>query len=97
MTVQAQGQRVEFSLDVSPEVYTTLNYLAQKINGGPADVLLNAIALMEIAVEAEELGKTLWIVDQDEKLDTKIVGLIAGGDETIYGAASKSEETLQAR
>jgi hypothetical protein len=74
-----------------------LNYLAQKINGGTSDVLLNAIALMEIAVEAEELGKTLWIVDRDEKLDTKIVGLIAGGDETIYGAASKSEETLQAR
>ena len=73
MSVQEKTERVKINLDVSPEVYATLNYLAEKIKGDTADVLLNAIALMEIAVEAENLGKSLWIVDKDKKLDTEIV------------------------
>jgi predicted transcriptional regulator len=75
MTVQAQGQRVQLSLDVSPELYQTLNSLAQQLNGDTADVLVKAISLLKVAVEAEKEGKRIWIANQNQELDTEIVGI----------------------
>ncbi|MFE1746807.1 DNA-binding protein [Coleofasciculus sp. H7-2] len=77
MSVQ---EKIQLSLDVSTELYQTLETLAQKISGNKKDkavanVLLKAITLMEIAVKAEEESKSIWIADKDEKLDTKIVGI----------------------
>jgi hypothetical protein len=40
-----------------------------------AEVLLKAIALLEIAVEAQQKGKHLWIVDDNQNLETEIVGI----------------------
>ncbi|MEA5502795.1 DNA-binding protein [Halotia wernerae UHCC 0503] len=68
-------QRIQINLDLSLEFYETLNNLAQKINGDNTEVLLKAIALMEVAVEAKQQGKHLWIADDHQNLETEIVGI----------------------
>ncbi|MBH8554018.1 DNA-binding protein [Nostocaceae cyanobacterium CENA357] len=75
MSTTAKTQRIQINLDLSLELYETLNNLAQKINGDNAEVLLKAIALMEIAVEAKYQGKHLWIADDQQNLETEVVGI----------------------
>jgi len=75
MTVEGKNRRIQISLDFSPELYDTLNNLAQKMNGDDAEVLLKAIALFEVAVEAKQKGKHLWIVDENQNLETEVVGI----------------------
>lgn len=75
MIIQGKNQRIQISLDLSPELYETLNNLAQKIDGDNSLVLLKAIALMEVAVEAKQKGKHLWIVDENQNLETEVVGI----------------------
>jgi hypothetical protein len=36
-------QRIQINLDLSPELYETLNHLAQQMNGENAEVLLKAM------------------------------------------------------
>jgi hypothetical protein len=79
MTAQKKSQRTQINLDLSPELYETLNNLAQQINGDNSEVLLKAIptagyayALMEVAVEAKQKGKHLWIADDHQNLDSMI-------------------------
>ncbi len=75
MSTTAKTQRIQINLDLSLEFYETLNNLAQKINGDNAEVLLKAIALMEVAVEAKQQGKHLWITDGQQNLETEVVGI----------------------
>jgi len=75
MTTQGKNQRIQINLDLSPELYETLNNLAQKINGDNAEVFLKAIALMEVAVEAKQKGKHIWITDENQNLETEIIGI----------------------
>ncbi|MEH2252159.1 DNA-binding protein [Nostoc sp.] len=75
MTVQGKIQRIQINLDLSPELYETLNNLAQQINGDNTEVLLKAIALLEVAVEAKQKGKYIWIADDDQNLETEIIGI----------------------
>jgi predicted transcriptional regulator len=75
MTAQGKNQRIQINLDLSPELYQTLNNLAEKINGDNAEVLLKAIALFEIAVEAKQKDKHIWIADDKQNLETEIVGI----------------------
>lgn len=75
MTAQKKKQRTQINLDLSPELYETLNNLAQQINGDNADVLLKAIALMELAVEAKQNGKHIWIADENQNLEAEVVGI----------------------
>ncbi|MBW4622284.1 MAG: hypothetical protein KME17_23390 [Cyanosarcina radialis HA8281-LM2] len=75
MTIQTQEQRVQLSLDVSAELYQTLNNLSQQLHGDTADVLIKAISLLKVAVEAEKEGKTIWIANRNQELDTEIVGI----------------------
>ncbi|KAF3886250.1 MULTISPECIES: hypothetical protein [Nostocales] len=75
MTLREKNQRVQISLDISFELYETLNQLAHKINGDNAEVLLKAITLMEVAVEAKQRGKSLWIADENNNMESKIVGI----------------------
>ncbi len=69
------GEKIEISFDVSPQFDNTLNDLEQKIGGDKADLFRKAIALIQVAIEAEEQGKSLCIASQDEKIETKIVGI----------------------
>lgn len=73
MTAQDKTQRIKINLDLSPELYETLNNLAQQINEDNAEVLLKAIALLEVAVEAKQKGKHIWITDDNQNLETEIV------------------------
>ncbi|MEH2234877.1 hypothetical protein [Nostoc sp.] len=50
MTAQENNKRIQTNLDLSPELYETLNNLAQSINGDNAELLLKASALMEVGV-----------------------------------------------
>lgn len=74
MTASRKKQRVQINLDLSPELYETLNNLAEQINGDNAEVLLKAIALMEVAVEAKQQGKHIWIADENQNLEAEVVG-----------------------
>jgi predicted transcriptional regulator len=75
MTASRKKQRVQINLDLSPELYETLNNLAEQINGDNAEVLLKAIALMEVAVEAKQQGKHIWIADENKNLEAEVIGL----------------------
>jgi hypothetical protein len=74
MNAQNELQRIQIQLDLSPELYETINNLAQQINGDNAEVLIKAIALLELAIEAKQQDKHLWIVDNQQNLETEIVG-----------------------
>lgn len=75
MTAQGKTQRIQINLDLSLELYQTLNNLAQQTNGDNTEVLLKAIALMEVAVEAKQKGKHIWIADENQNLETEVVGI----------------------
>ena len=75
MNLQEINQRIKLNLDISPELYQTLNNLAQTMDEDSAIILLKAIALMEVAVEAKQQGTHLWITDDKQHLETEIVGL----------------------
>ncbi|KAB8315505.1 DNA-binding protein [Tolypothrix campylonemoides VB511288] len=75
MTIKDKNQRVQINLDLSPELYETLNNVAQQLNGDMAEVLLKGIVLMQVAVEAKLNGKHLWITDENQTLETEIVGI----------------------
>lgn len=70
-----QNERIQINLDLSAELYAAINNLAQQIQGDNAEVLLKAIALLEVAVEAKQQDKHLWIVDAQHNLETEIVGI----------------------
>ena len=75
MTITDKNQRVQINLDLSPELYETLNNVAQQLDGDMAEVLLKGIVLMQVAVEAKLDGKHLWITDEKKTLETEIVGI----------------------
>ncbi|MEH2339643.1 DNA-binding protein [Nostoc sp.] len=75
MTVQGKTERIQINLDFSPELYETLNNLAQHMNGDNAEVFLKAIALLEVAVEAKQKGRHIWIVDDNQNIETEIIGI----------------------
>ena len=65
MTVQEKGHRVQISLNVSPKLYQTLNNVAKQLNGDPASEPRTVIVLMQLAVDAQQQGKHLWIADEN--------------------------------
>ncbi|WP_392535211.1 DNA-binding protein [Nostoc sp. C117] len=75
MTAQEKKQRIQINLDLSPKLYETINNLAQQMNGDRVEVLLKAIALLEIAVEAKQKNKHIWIADENQNLETQITGI----------------------
>lgn len=75
MTAQNQSDRIHLNLDLSAQLYATINNLAQQMQADNAEVLLKAIALLEVAVEAKLQDKHLWITDAKHNLETEIVGI----------------------
>ena len=66
--------KVRLSLDVSPELYETLEQLANKTHGSKSDVLRKAIVLMEVAVEAKERHQKLGLLDENRQVVSDIIG-----------------------
>ncbi len=70
-----EKDRIRLSLDVSPELNDLIEDLARRTDGTKSDVLRRAIALMDVAVKANERGKKVGVADEDETLSTEFVGL----------------------
>jgi hypothetical protein len=75
LVLKAGDETIRLSLDVSPELYATLNSLAAKLHTTKSDVLRKAVALLEVAVRAKEENKKFGIAAPEQTLETEIVGL----------------------
>jgi predicted transcriptional regulator len=73
--VGGEKERIRLSLDVSPELNELIEDLAGRTDGTKSDVLRRAIALMDVAVRANESGKRVGVADTDQGLTTEFVGL----------------------
>ena len=73
--LKAREETIRLSLDVSPELYETLDSLAAKLHSTKSDVLRKAVALLEVAVRAKEEHKKFGVAAPDQTLETEIVGL----------------------
>lgn len=70
-----EKERVRLSLDVSPELNDLIEDLAERTDGTKSDVLRRAIALMDVAVKANEQGMKVGVAADDNSLTTEFVGL----------------------
>ncbi|MBD2771612.1 DNA-binding protein [Iningainema tapete] len=70
------NNKIQLSLEVSPEFYDALQNLSNEIHINEGDVLKKAIALLKIAVEAEKRSQKMGIVEKEQSVDTEIVGVI---------------------
>jgi|GEM_PF-774231 len=70
-----EKDRIRLSLDVSPELNWLIEDLADRTDGTKSDVLRRAIALMDVAVRANESGKRVGVAETDQGLATEFVGL----------------------
>jgi predicted transcriptional regulator len=69
------SEKVRLTLDVSADLNRVLETLTEKTGGTKSELLRRAIALMEVAVEAKEQGQRIGLVDREDRLVTKIVGI----------------------
>lgn len=67
---------IRFSLVISSELNELLEDLARYGHDTKSDVLRRAIGLFDIAIEARRNNKHLGILDQNNNLETEIVGLL---------------------
>lgn len=65
--------RVKLSLEISRKLSDVLDNLAANIQGTKSDVLRRGVALFRIAVEAEEKGLNLAVVDAEGSMRERIV------------------------
>ena len=70
-----EKEKVRLSLDISPELNSLLEELADAIGGTKSEVLRKAIALMEVMVDAKKQGKKFGIAEKDQPLATEIIGI----------------------
>lgn len=70
-----KGTKIRLTLDVSQELNKTLNELANNGNTTKSDILRRAIALMELAVQAQKEGGKVMFVNNDKSETKEIVGL----------------------
>lgn len=75
MKLSNNFDRMQINLDISPELYQTLQNVAKQINGDTAEVLLKGVMLMQLAATAKQEGKHIWIVDENNQLETEIIGI----------------------
>ncbi|MBO1346366.1 MAG: hypothetical protein EBE86_002685 [Hormoscilla sp. GUM202] len=62
----ATQEKIKLIMEMSPQLYATLDSLAQKIDSDKADVLQKAISLFEVAVKALEEGKEIKIIEPEQ-------------------------------
>lgn len=66
--------KVRISLDVSKELDEKLTAMAEKSHTTKSDILRKGIAIVEAALNAKS-NEQLGIVDENNKLVTKIIGV----------------------
>ena len=71
-----ESTKIRLSLDVSPEIYETIEGLAKSSHTTKSAVLRKAIELIRIASDAKDHGQALGVVDRKNKrLVREIVGV----------------------
>ncbi|MDJ0677438.1 MAG: ribbon-helix-helix protein, CopG family [Calothrix sp. MO_167.B42] len=73
--MKQEATTIRLSLDVSPEVNEIINELAHKSGVSKSDILRKSIALMELAVKAKARGEKVAFVDENQVVNTEIVGI----------------------
>ena len=66
---------IRLSLDVSPELYTILDDMADKTHSSKSEILRKSIALMDVAIHEKEKGNHLSVVGNNQQIVKEIVGL----------------------
>ena len=70
------SEKVRLNLQVSSELNSVLEEIAESSMSSKTDVIRQALALMKVAHNAKQKGKHLGLVTDSSKLDTEIVGLL---------------------
>lgn len=68
-------ERVRLSFEVSPQVNSLLEELANGLGITKSEAFRRAVVLMKVAADAYSQGKKLGIAEKDQRLSTEIVGL----------------------
>lgn len=68
--------KVRLNLQVSTELNSVLEEIADSSGSSKTDVIRQALALMKVAHGAKKSGKHLGLVADASRLDTEIIGLL---------------------
>ena len=76
MEMHIMSEKVRLNLQVSSELNSVLEDIAESSMSSKTDVIRQALALMKVAHNAKQKGKHLGLVTDSSKLETEIVGLL---------------------
>lgn len=76
MEIHNMSEKVRLNLQVSSELNSVLEEIAESSMSSKTDVIRQALALMKVAHSAKQKGKHLGLVSDSSKLETEIVGLL---------------------
>jgi hypothetical protein len=68
--------KVRLNLQVSEQLNTDLDEMADSTGSNRTEVIRQALALMKIAHQARREGRHLGLVSDPSKLDTELVGIL---------------------
>jgi hypothetical protein len=66
---------IRLSVDVSPQFYKMLDKMAEESHSSKSDILKKSVVLMNVALDEGKKGHQVGIIDKDDKLITKIIGI----------------------
>ena len=68
--------RIRLNLQVSEQLNSDLDEMADSTGSNRTEVIRQALALMKIAHQARREGRHLGLVSDPSKLDTELVGIL---------------------
>jgi hypothetical protein len=75
-------EAVSLVLKISPEMDDAIDRMADDLSVSRADVLVQAMALFQMTLNAKKEGKRICITDDDLNVETEITGFGPFDDET---------------
>lgn len=73
--IMANKNTTSISLQVSPELNALLENMASESHSTKSDVMLKAIAMMDVAIKAKNNNQKVGILDLNDNLVNEIVGI----------------------
>jgi hypothetical protein len=70
------AEKVRLNLQVSEQLNSDLEEMADSTGSNRTEVIRQALALMKIAYQARREGRHLGLVSDPSKLDTELVGIL---------------------
>jgi metal-responsive CopG/Arc/MetJ family transcriptional regulator len=70
------AEKVRLNLQVSEQLNSDLEEMADSTGSNRTEVIRQALALMKIAHQARREGRHLGLVSDPSKLDTELVGIL---------------------